>query len=110
MVCFLKKMVLTMGSTIYDTGRDIFLYLHGKEYYRTTGFKEIALIYGDTEKSYRKTAKLINRIRYQEKDGTPAIPGYPGNATIVRFLQIAFVNFLQAVVRQISRNTGISTS
>ena len=32
----------------------------------------LALIYGDTEKSYRKTAKLINRIRYQEKDGTPS--------------------------------------
>jgi len=35
------------------------------------GFKEIAMIYGDTEKSYRKTAKLINRIRYQEQGGTP---------------------------------------
>ena len=56
----------------YNTGRDIFLCLHGKEYYRTTGFKEIALIYGDTDKSYRKTTRLINRIRYQEQDGTPS--------------------------------------
>jgi len=29
------------------------------------------MIYGDTEKSYRKTAKLINRIRHQEQEGTP---------------------------------------
>jgi hypothetical protein len=45
--------------------------LKGKEFYRTIGFKEIAMIYGDTEKSYRKTVKLINRIRYQEQGGTP---------------------------------------
>ena len=29
------------------------------------------MIYGDTEGSYRKTANLINRIRYQEQGGTP---------------------------------------
>ena len=69
---FLTHSILKDTDIQYDTGRDIFLYLHGKEYYRTTGFKEIALIYGDTEKSYRKTAQLINRIRYQEKDGTPS--------------------------------------
>jgi hypothetical protein len=45
--------------------------LKAKEFYRTIGFKEIAIIYGDTEKSYRKTTKLINRIRYQEQGGTP---------------------------------------
>lgn len=45
--------------------------MKAKEFYRTIGFKEIAMIYGDTEKSYRKTAKLINRIRYQEQGGTP---------------------------------------
>jgi len=49
----------------------LFAELKGKELYRTVGFKEIAMIYGDTDKSYRKTAKLINRIRYQEKEGTP---------------------------------------
>lgn len=69
---FLTHSLLKDTDIQYDTGRDIFLYLHGKEYYRTTGFKEIALIYGDTEKSYRKTTRLINRIRYQEKDGTPS--------------------------------------
>jgi len=69
---FLTHSILDNTDIQYDTSRDIFLSLHGKEYYRTSGFKEIALIYGDTEKSYRKTARLINRIRYQEKDGTPS--------------------------------------
>ena len=69
---FLTHSILNNTNIQYDTGRDIFLSLHGKEYYRTAGFKEIALIYGDTEKSYRRTARLINRIRYQEKDGTPS--------------------------------------
>ncbi|MDI6795279.1 MAG: hypothetical protein QME81_20875, partial [bacterium] len=36
------------------------------ERYKTNGFKEIAMIYGAAEGSYRKTAKLINRVRYQE--------------------------------------------
>jgi hypothetical protein len=45
--------------------------LKAKEFYRTIGFKELAMIDGDTEKSYRKTAKLINRIRHQEQGGTP---------------------------------------
>lgn len=45
--------------------------MKGKELYRTTGFKEIAMIYGDTEESFRKTARLINRIRHQEEGGTP---------------------------------------
>ncbi len=69
---FFTHSILNNTEIQYDTSRDIFLRLHGKEYYRTTGFKEIALIYGDTEKSYRKTARLINRIRYQKKDGTPS--------------------------------------
>lgn len=55
----------------YNTGRDFFAELKGKELYRTIGFKEIAMIYGDTEESYRKTTSLINRIRYQAEGGTP---------------------------------------
>lgn len=55
----------------YNTARDLFAELKAKEFYKTTGFKEIAMIYGDTEQSYRKTTELINRIRYQEQDGTP---------------------------------------
>ena len=69
---FLTHSILNNTNIQYDTGRDIFLSLHGKEYHRTAGFEETAPIYGDTEKSYRRTARLINRIRYHEKDGTPS--------------------------------------
>ena len=50
----------------------MFVRLRGVEIYKTIGFKDIALIYGDTEKSYQKTARLINRIRHQEQGGTPS--------------------------------------
>lgn len=53
-------------SIIYSTARSIFPEISGNEWYKTSGFKEIAMIYGTTEESYRKTAKLINRIRYQD--------------------------------------------
>ena len=46
--------------------------LRGREYYRTVGFKKLAYIYGDTNESFRKTAQLINRFRYQQQKGTPS--------------------------------------
>jgi hypothetical protein len=60
------------GKRIFDTSKDVFTTLRGKEYYRTVGFKELAYIYGDTNQSFRKTAELINRFRYQQQDGTPS--------------------------------------
>lgn len=51
---------------IYDTSKSVFPEAGNNERYKTNGFKEIAMIYGATEGSYRKTAKLINRVRYQE--------------------------------------------
>jgi len=54
----------------YDTARELFSQLKTNEFYRTIGFKEIAMIYGDTESSYRRTVKRINRVRYQEQGGT----------------------------------------
>lgn len=54
----------------FKTAVDLFPPLQTNEYYKTTGFKEISMIYGDTEKSYRKTTTLINRIRYQQEHGT----------------------------------------
>jgi hypothetical protein len=45
--------------------------LHAQEWYRTAGFKEIALAYGTTEESYRQAADLINRVRHQP-DATPS--------------------------------------
>ena len=45
--------------------------MQGAERYQTDGFKEVALIYGTVESSFRKTSALINRIRHQEEGGTP---------------------------------------
>jgi hypothetical protein len=52
-------------KVLYDS-RELFPALKGKEWYRTRGFKEIALVYGCVEKSYRKTSRWLNRIRHQE--------------------------------------------
>jgi hypothetical protein len=52
--------------------RDLFPSLHGKELYLTNGFRELALLQGTVERSYRKTRVLINRIRRQVDAGTPA--------------------------------------
>lgn len=46
--------------------------MQGEAKYCTEGFKEIALIYGATEESYRKTSALLNRVRHQVHGGTPS--------------------------------------
>jgi len=60
------------GEEWYNTAKEFFPPLQGTERYRTEGFNEIALIYGVTEGSFRKTSKLINRVRHQEEGGTPS--------------------------------------
>jgi hypothetical protein len=50
----------------YDTARELFTPLGCWERYQTIGFKELAFMYGMTERSSRKTETFINRIRYQE--------------------------------------------
>jgi hypothetical protein len=59
-------------EVLYKTSRAFFLPLQGEEKYRTEGCKEIVLMYGTTEESFRKTAALINRVRHQAKGGTPS--------------------------------------
>jgi hypothetical protein len=44
----------------------------GDAKYRTEGFKELVLLDGTTEESFRKTAALIHRVRHQAKGGTPS--------------------------------------
>ncbi len=58
-------------ETADDKAKCAFPMLHAQEWYRTTGFKEVALVYGSVEKSYRKTTALINRVRHQE-EATPS--------------------------------------
>jgi hypothetical protein len=53
------------------TGREFFPPLQARQWYQTRGFKELALVHGVVESSYRKTSALINRIRHQV-DATPA--------------------------------------
>ena len=55
----------------YRTSRWFFPPLQGRQWYQTRGFKELALVHGVVEGSYRKTSALINRVRHQP-DATPA--------------------------------------
>jgi hypothetical protein len=57
--------IQTSGQPIFNTSFDIFPALKGKELYRTQGFKELAIVHGGLEQSYRDTQELLNRVRYQ---------------------------------------------
>ena len=56
---------------ICDTAKDVFSAIGNTEWYRTDGFKEIALKLM-TEMSYHETAGILNRIRWQLEGGTPS--------------------------------------
>jgi len=43
----------------------------GRQWYPTSGFKEVALIYGAAQRSYRQTIKVFNHGRRQDVGGTP---------------------------------------
>jgi len=68
---FTTHSVFEDGKLVYNTASDEFHPLIGKGYYRTAGFKQLAMIEGDIEQSFRKTAASINRTRRQEVGGTP---------------------------------------
>jgi hypothetical protein len=55
----------------FNTAKDFFPSKKGNEYYKTIGFKEMAIVEGVTQSSYRKVQKRINRQRYQEEGDTP---------------------------------------
>lgn len=60
-----------INGVLFDSSQSVFASLSPKQIYLTTGFKELAMIMGNTEESFRKTSKLINHIRYQQDNGTP---------------------------------------
>jgi hypothetical protein len=68
---FLTHRLERDGEVIFDSAHDLFPAVISKGWYLTRGFKEVAMVYGSVEKSYRKTATLINRVRYQTSGGTP---------------------------------------
>ncbi len=43
----------------------------GRQWYQTSGFKELGLIVGAAQRSYRQITRVFNRTRYQEVGGTP---------------------------------------
>jgi len=68
---FQTHLVVNDRDIKYDTAKCLFPKVKDKEWYKTRGFKEIAIIHGSIEGSYRKTSERINRIRHQEK-ATPS--------------------------------------
>lgn len=52
-------------------GLDLFPARKGQQWYPTSGFKEIAMIYGAAQRSYRQTIKVFNHSRRQVDGGTP---------------------------------------
>lgn len=69
---FTTHQIVQDGQALYDTSHEVFPRRTCWEWYKTSGFKELAYIYGAIEESYRKTSRLINRVRYQGEDGTPS--------------------------------------
>ncbi|MGC1953761.1 MAG: hypothetical protein WA970_14590 [Gammaproteobacteria bacterium] len=52
-------------------GRQLWPVCPGRQWYPTAGFKELGLLTGATQRSYRQTAEHLNRSRHQEIGGTP---------------------------------------
>jgi hypothetical protein len=59
------------GGQVAFLGTSLFPILQGREWYETSGFKEVALMTGAVERSYRKTRDAMNRHRRQRQGGTP---------------------------------------
>lgn len=56
--------LLQEDQIVFDS-RAVFPFLFGKQWYKTTGWKELALEHGCIQKSYRKTSAFLNRVRHQ---------------------------------------------
>lgn len=93
------------GSVLLDTSRQVFPALIGKEWYRTVGFKELGIVRGALDTSYRRTTQMLNRLRHQ-----------PG-ATPLRTLQdaveaegIAAATALDIEARAVMREAGMDAA
>ena len=64
-VTFSCHYVTRDGSVVLDTSQQVFPTLTGKEWYRTVGFKELAIVRGTLRSSYRETTLMLNRFRHQ---------------------------------------------
>lgn len=68
---FHTHFALNENGVRFDTSQSFFAPLAPKQFYLTSGFKERAMILGDTEESYRKTTEWMNFMRHQPEGGTP---------------------------------------
>jgi len=68
---FLTYDVKREDQKTHFVGLDMFPVRTGQQWYQTSGFKEIGLIVGAAQRSYRQTTHVLNRTRYQEVGGTP---------------------------------------
>jgi hypothetical protein len=64
---FACHQVTREGVVVLDTSREVFPALIGKEWYRTVGFKNVAIVHGALTGSYRRTMQLLNYVRHQPK-------------------------------------------
>ena len=67
---FETHQVVQLDGEIFDT-RSFFPHLTGQEWYRTAGFKELGLLHGTIQNSFRQSATGLNRWRHQLDAGTP---------------------------------------
>jgi hypothetical protein len=58
------------GEQVF-AGHELWPVRRGRQWYPTAGFKELALLTGATQRSYRQTVGHFNRSRHQEVGGTP---------------------------------------
>jgi hypothetical protein len=68
---FKTHFAMNGNGVLFDSSQEVFTPLKPNQFYLTTGFKELAMITGDTEQSFRKTSIWLNLIRYQQENGTP---------------------------------------
>ena len=71
--------------------------LKGKDRYKSCGYKEIGLVHGAVEKSYKKSSQLLNRVRHQ-KGATPARTLRDNSEAEGQSLQKAISEQTQAIV------------
>ena len=70
---FTTHQVYDGDDLLYDTASEFFPQRGRWEWYLTSGFKDLAFLYGVTEDSYRHTSRRLNRLRHQsDRDGTPS--------------------------------------
>jgi hypothetical protein len=63
--------VFGTNKTPIFAGISMFPVRKGRQWYPTSGFKKLAVIYGAAQRSYRQTTQVLNFSRRQEKGGTP---------------------------------------